>query len=178
MRSPLRLLTAVVALALFATSCGDSSPTAVRAPEAAQVPADSAELFWLLRPTGLLSCSALPEARASATIGSGGGVLRVGPHTLVVPAGALDAPVTISGFAPSSTRRHVEFQPHGLQFAKPAYLTMSYERCSLLGSLAPKRIAYVDDQFRLLEFLLSVDLYWRQEVTGRVDHFSDYVISW
>lgn len=178
MRFPVRILSAVVALALAATSCGDSTATAPVAPPAALTQPDSAELFFLLRPTGLLSCAALPEARAEATIGPAGGVLRVGPHVLRVPAGALDRPVTITAHAPSSRRRHVEFQPHGLTFSRPAFLTMSYERCSLLGSLAPKRIAYVDDRFRLLEYLLSIDLFWQQEVTGRIDHFSDYVISW
>jgi hypothetical protein len=84
----------LVALALLATAaCGDRSPT-----DAPPVPAPDASLIGsLLKPTGLLSCSALPYASATQTIGSAGGSIRVGPHTLVVPAGALSAPVAITG---------------------------------------------------------------------------------
>jgi hypothetical protein len=180
-----RIYTGVLLLAasLVVTSCGEQSPTAPVTPAAALAPADSAaELLWLLRPTlertGLLACSPLPEARGSATIGPAGGFLRVGPHTLVVPRGALSAPVEITAVAPSGRVNHVEFQPHGLEFDRPAALTMSYANCNLLGSLLPKRIAYVDDRFNVLEFLLSLDNFWTKRVTGRVDHFSDYVLSW
>lgn len=168
---------------LVVTSCGEQSPTAPVTPAAALAPTDSAaELLWLLRPTlettGLLSCSPLPEARSGATIGPAGGVLRIGPHTLIVPRGALRVPVEITAHAPSGRVNHVEFQPHGLEFERPAALTMSYANCDLLGSLVPKRIAYVDDRFNVLEFLLSLDNLWMKRVTGRVDHFSDYVLSW
>jgi hypothetical protein len=180
-----RIYTGVILLAasLVVTSCGEQSPTAPVAPAAALAPTDSAaELLWLLRPvlepTGLLACSPLPEARSRATIGPEGGVLRVGPHALVVPRGALSAPVEITAYAPSGRVNHVEFQPHGLVFERPAALTMSYANCDLLGSLLPKRIAYVDEQFNVLEFLLSLDNLWTKRVTGRVDHFSDYVLSW
>lgn len=173
----------LLATSLVVTSCSEQSPTAPVAPAAALASTDSAaELLWLLRPTlertGLLACSPLPEARSSATIGPDGGFLRVGPHTLIVPRGALTAPVEISAYAPSGRVNHVEFEPHGLEFERPAALTMSYANCDLLGSLLPKRIAYVDDAFNVLEFLLSLDNLWTKRVTGRVDHFSDYVLSW
>jgi hypothetical protein len=55
---------------------------------------------------------------------------------------------------------------------------MSYANCSSLGSLLPKRIAYVTDALDILYFLLSVDHPLAQTVTGRVEHFSEYAIAW
>lgn len=172
---------AALALAvLLGASCADSSPTAPAA--AAPISHDDAELFgWLggtLQRTGLLACSPMPAATASGTFGPDGGVLRIGPHYLVIPRGALSDTVTITATAPSDSLNRVHFEPHGLQFQRSAALNLSYRNCNLLGSLAPKRIAYVDGQFNILEFLLSIDNLWTRRVTGRLDHFSDYVLSW
>src|SRR6185295_8793656 len=69
-------------------SCSDRAPTA---------PAPDASLIGdLLRPTGLLQCSALPAASVTQTIGPEGGSITVGPHVLRIPAGALDKPTTIT----------------------------------------------------------------------------------
>ena len=72
----------------------------------------------------------------------------------------------------------VKFQPEGLRFSTPAALTMSYSNCSLLGKLLPKRIAYTDDNLNILSYLLSLDNLLSKNVTGKVNHFSDYVIAW
>jgi len=72
----------------------------------------------------------------------------------------------------------VKFQPEGLRFAVPAALTMSYANCSLLGKLLPKRIAYTDDNLNIISYLLSLDNLLSKYVTGKVNHFSDYVIAW
>lgn len=176
-----RLSALLLVLSVFVASCSDLAPTAPEARTVTEAPVDSAqllgELWGGLRGT-LLSCSPMPAATATATIGARGGVLHVGPHRLVVPAGALSGPVTITATAPSATTNRVEFQPHGLQFNRPAVLTMSYANCGLLARLLPKRIAYVDGQLNILEFLLSVDLLWQQKVTGRLDHFSEYAVAW
>lgn len=102
----------------------------------------------------------------------------VGAHRLVVPAGALDSVVLITAVAPSDTVNRVQFQPDGLVFHQAALLSMSYANCNLLGSLLPKRIAYVNDALDILYHLLSVDHLLTQTVTGRVDHFSEYAIAW
>lgn len=176
----IRILTsALVAVALMAiTSCGtDQGPTGV-APAADSIGAPDYLLGSLLKPTGLLACRALPEATASATIGPGGGILRVGPHVLYVPPGALTENVAITAVAPSGPERAVRLEPHGLEFERPAYLTLDYDGCSTLGLLLPKRIAYTTDLFEILEYLLSFDNLWTQRVTGRLDHFSQYAVSW
>jgi len=73
----------------------------------------------------------------------------------------------------------VHFEPDGLDFDRPAALTMSYSNCSLLGKLLPKRIAYTDDDYeKIYYFLRSLDDIFSKRVTGRIDHFSDYVVAW
>jgi hypothetical protein len=156
-------------------SCSDRAPTA---PTTAPAPAASL-IGDLLRPTGLLQCSALPAASTTQTIGPEGGSITVGPHILRIPAGALEQPTSITATL-DVTRgvNGIRFQPEGLRFDSPAYLTMSYANCNLLGKLLPKRIAYTSDLLDILEYLLSVDNLFSKRVTGRVNHFSEYVIAW
>lgn len=158
----------------LAAACGDRTPTAP------QPPAPSASLLgWLLAPTGLLKCSNLPYATTTKTIGVEGGSLSVGPHTLVIPPGALAEPTAITMTLPTGLGVNaVKFQPAGLEFLTPASLTMSYANCSLLGNLLPKRIAYTTDNLQILYYLLSLDNLLSKNVTGTVDHFSAYVIAW
>ena len=167
----------VVALCLsLALACGDHTPTAV--PQAA--PAPQADLIGgLLGATGLLKCSSLPYAQDVETIGPAGGILVAGPHSLVIPPGALVAPTKITMTVPTGLGVNaVKFQPEGLQFLAPAVLSMSYSNCSLLGKLLPKRIAYTDDNLNILTYLLSLDNLLSKRVTGKVNHFSDYVVAW
>jgi len=42
----------------------------------------------------------------------------------------------------------------------------------------PKRIAYTDDNLNILSYLLSLDNLLSKRVTGKVNHFSDYVVGW
>jgi len=55
---------------------------------------------------------------------------------------------------------------------------MSYANCDLLGSLAPKRIAYTTDALDIVEYLLSADNLFAQQVTAELHHFSEYAIAW
>ncbi len=170
---PLVVVLLVCALAL-AAACGDRTSTAP------QAPTPSADLIGsLLKPTGLLQCSNLPYDSTTQTIGPAGGSLSVGPHTLVIPPGALTRSVSITMILPTGLGVNaVKFKPAGLQFQTPAALTMSYANCSLLGKLLPKRIAYTTDNLQILYYLLSLDNLLSKYVTGQVNHFSDYVIAW
>ena len=165
----------VVALCLsLALACGDHTPTAPA------TPAPQADLIGsLLGATGLLKCSSLPYASSTRTIGPLGGSISAGPHTLVIPPRALSASTSITMTAPTGLGVNaVKFQPEGLRFSTPAVLTMSYSNCSLLGKILPKRIAYTDDHLNILSYLLSLDNLLSRYVTGKVNHFSDYVIAW
>jgi hypothetical protein len=169
---------AVLLVVCFAFACTEHTPTS--APAVPAAPAAQGDLIGgLLSATGLLKCSSTPFAQSTATIGSEGGKISAGPHTLVIPAGALSAPTTITMTVPTGLSVDaVRFQPEGLRFAKPASLTMSYANCSLLGVLLPKKIVYTSDALQILETLLSLDNIFTRKVTGQVNHFSDYVVGW
>lgn len=169
-------LAAVLACGVFlSASCGDRSPL-----DPGHVPPPQGLLFdppGLLE--GLLSCSPLPYDSVTQTIGVFGGTMQIGPHTFTVPAGALAAPVAITGVVPAnSSANQIRFQPAGLTFAQQASLTMSYANCNLLGTLVPKRIAHTTDALVILEFLQSFDNLFTKQVTGRLDHFSTYAVAW
>jgi hypothetical protein len=167
-----RLTSAALALGAVAVlSCGE--------PPLGPVPRPQPSLVGvLLQSTGLLQCTPLPTATATQTVGSAGGVIKIGPHFLAIPAGALDAPVTITATAPSGSVNRIQFEPQGLVFKRSAALTMSYANCTLLGSLLPKRIAYTSDALSILSYLLSVDNLFAKQVTGQLNHFSNYAIAW
>jgi hypothetical protein len=128
---------------------------------------------------GFLQCQAQPYASSTVAIGPTGGVIQVNGHRLTIPAGALDSTVAITMEAPSDTIRSVRFSPEGLVFpaAHRPKLRMDYSQCSLL-SLLPKRIVYTDEQFSILEWLLSLDLLSVLKVETHLDHFSRYAIHY
>ena len=168
-----------LALALVVAACGEQVPATAPSTTPAPRGPDASLVGDLLGATGLLKCSQLPADTETATIGPSGGTLTVGPHRLFIPAGALSAPVTITGaIRQGGNVNGVHFEPEGLEFERSAYLTMSYANCNLLGRLAPKRIAYVNNALDILYYLLSIDNLWTKKVTGRIDHFSDYVVAW
>jgi len=126
-----RALAVVLLVVLVSTSCSD--PTQPQAPTP-----NTSLIGWLLGPTGLLKCSNLPYDSSTVTIGPLGGSLSAGPHTLVIPPGAVLRPTAITMTAPTGQGVNaVKFKPVGLQFLTPAALSMSYANCSLLGYLLP-----------------------------------------
>ena len=175
-----RALAALVLVCLISPSCGEAPTTPTTPTSSTDLHQPQAGLIGsLVEPTGLLQCSALPYARATRTIGSEGGTISAGPHTLVIPPGALSRPTLITMTVPTGKGVNaVEFAPEGLQFQRSAALSMSYSNCSLLGNLLLKRIAYTDDDLNVIEYLLSLDNLLAKRVTAKVDHFSDYVVAW
>lgn len=168
-----RLLAVLLAACLVVSSCGEP-------PAAPSVPAPQADLIGsLLQPTGLLQCSELPYESETRTIDALGGTVTAGPHKLVIPPGALKQPTAITmSIRTGRDVNAVHFEPEGLQFDRSAALTMSYSNCNLLGRILPKRIAYADDALNVITYLLSFDNLWGKRVTGKLDHFSDYVVAW
>ncbi len=176
MLRPRPVLILLAALVAFAGCATDQSPTGPAAPAATAMP--QSDLFLASRLNGLLTCYPQPYASASAVIGPEGGVLRVGRHTLVVPRGALSAPVRITGETPVGTVAAVEFEPHGLQFAQTATLTLDYSACPLGGLQILKRVAYTDDEFNILSYLVSRDDLMGMRVSADLHHFSRYAVAW
>lgn len=134
------------------------------------------EYVW--RPLSLLKCTPLPAESVTQEVGPEGGIIQVGPHTLRIPEGALSSPVSITAVMPSDTVNRVQFEPEGLTFAEPAWLTLSYANCEGLGSWLPKRVVYLNPSLDILEILFSLNNPFAQRVTGRVTHFSDYAVAW
>jgi hypothetical protein len=180
-RKSVRLLAAVFAINLVAASCTPD----VTNPPVTQAPAPEADLIGGTIErlggvvTGLLRCEPLPFVANQGVFGPNGGTLRLGEHALVIPRGALSSVVTIRAERPADGVASIRFYPEGLRFARPAALTMSYSNCNLVaGLLTPKRIAYTTEGLRILEYIPSVDNVLARRVTGRLDHFSRYAVSW
>src|SRR5690349_21510517 len=86
----------VLALVLSCTSTeGPTEPTSPPATPSARLGSGSGLLGTGLG-EGLLTCTPLPHTSVQQTVGPEGGVIYVGPHSLTVPAGALDSAVTIT----------------------------------------------------------------------------------
>jgi hypothetical protein len=152
------------ALSVAVAGCGaDEAPTATK------------QVLGLPLPVPLL-CDPLPYASAALRVDSAGGELRIGPHRLTIPPGALAEPTVITGETLGSAAVLVRFSPSGLRFAKPAQLRLSHAHCgpSLLGT---GTIVRVDDVLRVLEVLPSQHLPGR-EIAAPLDHFSNYAVAW
>src|SRR5215468_8644354 len=74
-----------------------------------------------------------PPPTAPVTIGAGGGTITAGGATLVIPPGALagDTAIAITPATTAAPRALAgtafTFEPDGLQFAKPARLTLTLD---------------------------------------------------
>jgi hypothetical protein len=132
-------------------------------------------------PIGFARCDPQPYDSTSARIGRSGGTLRVGRHTLNIPAGALKKNTVITMVAPSDTLNYVVFSPEGLVF-DPAHLPtlkMSYTNCRVADfEEAPVDIVYVNDSLTaVLETteLLETDFIGKSVIVT-LKHFSHYVV--
>lgn len=130
----------------------------------------------VLEITDLLACKQQQYVSETETIGPKGGIIRVGEHLLVIPEGALTRKVKIKAEQMRGSVNSVRFSPEGLEFEKPAVLTMSYRNCALV--LLPKTIVYTTEKFKILEVLRSFDLFRKKTVTAPIDHFSRYAVAY
>ena len=169
-----RTRTVVVSLALVALGAA----AACSGPESRSATAEAEVLTGppqQLLGLGLFRCESPNFGSVTKTVGKEGGVIAVGPHGIVIPPGALSAPTTITASAPAGNNVRVDFAPHGLRFAKPVALNLSYRHC-VLPPLLP-RIVYVDGKLRILELIPSLNSTLTRSVTGKIDHFSGYMLA-
>jgi len=124
----------------------------------------------------LLSCSTLPDDKATQWVGPDGGTIRFGSSSLSIPRGALKSYVQITAEQVSDDVNSVRFSPEGLQFGKPATLTMGYSNCQQVDS--PKQIVYTDDDLNVVEILKSKDSSRGETVSAPLNHFSRYAVAW
>jgi hypothetical protein len=127
--------------------------------------------------TDLLSCSSQPYAVTVKGIDRNGGTIIVGTHRLDIPRDAFPKKVMIKAEQIPGSTNSVRFSPEGLNFERPATLTMSYENCTVV--LLRKHIVYTDESLKILEVLRrSLDLFHRKTVSAPIDHFSRYAIAY
>jgi hypothetical protein len=126
--------------------------------------------------TDLLTCSPLPYDSDTETIGPDGGFISVGKNSLFIPSGALTTSVKITAEQVRGTTNSLRFSPEGLQFQKPAVLTMNYDNCALV--LVQKKIVYTDEQLKVLQVFKSLDLFRAKVVSAQIDHFSRYAVAY
>jgi hypothetical protein len=192
--------------ALTVTSSCDRSPTGVPQPPAPTslagrlAPTGALQPWAPSLPTGLLACSELPYESVTQVVGPEGGTISIGPHTLLIPAGALTKSVSITAVIDTGLGRKtllvrppegrkpkkdfvavnsVRFKPK-LKFQSPAYLTMSYANCDLggPGQLLPA-IVYTNPVLNvILENEPALDSPDAQSLTAGIDHFSNYAVAW
>jgi hypothetical protein len=154
-------------------------PLLAPAPSSSPTPVASllgSTLQTVLNTVHLLTCAPQPYAVNTALVGPAGGTITVGAHKLVIPVGALSQPTLITAEQIRGSTNSVRFQPAGLTFAKPATLTLSYSNCLLppLGA----QVVYTDEQLRVLERILSIDLRLSRSVNGFIRHFSRYAVAY
>ena len=129
------------------------------------------------RAVDLLRCEPREYEGDAAIIGPAGGTLHIGDHELVIPRGALTEEQLITGEARTSSLVDVEFEPEGLQFQRPARLTLSYKDCQVPAGL-DLLVAYLGVGNKILEFPTSKDYRSYSEVTGEINHFSRYAVAY
>lgn len=167
-----RRCTFAILLTCAAIACaGNDLSTAPRAPDVNARPGSPPPPPPKPR---IAECRPQRDERQSARIGPGGGTLTVGTSRFVVPAGALATEIEITAHAIPSSSGALEFSPAGLQFAKPAVLTMSYAKCATPFSRVT--VAYVEAD-TVSELEPSRSNWLRRTVTAEIRHFSSYAVA-
>ena len=124
----------------------------------------------------LLPCAVTTDQWNTANIGPNGGRLNVGPHSLVIPRGALTRQTQISAHAVRGNHVRVEFSPSGLQFSTPATLTLSYGVCAPKNK--PVQVVYLKDDQHVSETEPSKDSRLTKSVAATIKHFSSYAVAY
>jgi hypothetical protein len=109
-------------------------------------------------------------------IGPNGGTLSVGPHSLVIPRGALRTRTRITAQTVRGYHARVEFSPTGLQFDVPATVTLSYANCTF--SKAPVQVVYMQSDTTVTEREPSHDYRDQRWVSATIKHFSSYAVAY
>jgi hypothetical protein len=129
-------------------------------------------------PPPLFSCSGGRGTVAGAkVIGPAGGTVAFGPHSLIIPAGALSAPTPITAATLHGDTLAVTFGPSGLQFKQPATLVLSYKHCTVQPSDTLSIVLVTNQMTEMIQMVPSKDRKLKQAVEGQIQHFSVYAAS-
>ena len=123
--------------------------------------------------SGLNGCTPRDPQYGTATVGPSGGELDVGPHRLIIPPGALQQTVQISGtVVEDSSSPRIDLQPHGLQFKKPAGLILDATNCTDVPD-----IVYINEIGVVSDPIPAVYSNWWHTIAAPINHFSGYEVA-
>ena len=122
----------------------------------------------------------------TAVIDANGGELNIGPHRLLVPAGAVSHPTTfVMNKLPGEIKvgltatRLLPNDVGAAGFQKPVRLTLSYENAANVSSDAEGRLQVlwqkVDGSFEAQQSYVD---FGENEVRANLNHFSIYTLGW
>jgi hypothetical protein len=110
-------------------------------------------------------------------IGPAGGTVAFGPHSLIIPAGALSVPTQITAATLHGDTLAVTFGPSGLQFKQPATLVLSYQHCTVQPTDTLSIVLVNNQMTEMIQMVPSQDNKQNQVVEGLIQHFSVYAAS-
>lgn len=184
-----RLALLLAVLAVGVAGCADAPTAAPAAPRIVEAPRPA--LLGIVALTPVLERSrALPaDITVRARIGYDGGTIAIpdAGFKVVVPRGAVSAPVDFVATAVAGRAVAYRFDPHGIQFARPLVATQELRGTDWVGvPLLNLRAGYFKDDAQLdaeralvqLDELLPLALdLLRLQARFDIEHFSGYVIS-
>lgn len=185
--SALRTVAVLAALCVSVSSCSDS----VTIDQRSAPPAREGLLGGVTSVLTSVLQRTLPLGKdysASATIGSGGGSIRIpeAGFTLTIPSGALSAPTTIRATALKGSSVAYRLEPHGLVFAKEATIAQDLSLTAAVARLLDTGYqgGYFTDESTLsggsvnvLESRPSTFELLRLRMSFTVKHFSGYAVT-
>ena len=181
LKRPCAVTLTVLACAAL-TACGTSDTVA---PREAPPPVGSASQQGPTNPPGLKGAPQIIETRGgmkgcqprdaqygTATIGPSGGELDAGPHRLIIPPGALNVTVVMSATVPEGGAPTIIFEPHGLQFKKPAGLILDASNCFDVPN-----VVYINEIGVVSDPIAATYSTWWHTIAAPIDHFSGYAVA-
>jgi hypothetical protein len=188
MRRPRYFLNSILGVVIAAGACTEAPSTGPSAAQVRVLPPLSA-FQVATHPAGTtasgdvvsspyVSCRPLKKDKKDKDFDAKGGSLDIGPHTLVVPAGALSKKIKITAEITGDSLNTIKLSPEGLQFQSSAYLFLSYANCDPPFSTQLEVVYTSDDLSAILQQLASFDSKTDKTVVGLLSHFSQYAVAY
>jgi len=173
-----KILRRITSLAIIVALSACSDPATSPTPTPASPPA-----LLLEKTSTLVECPSDVSLSASASIGSLGGSVSVGGHSIIVPPDALPLGLSVvTLIVPPSRFVEIEARVNGLphfQFAVPVTVVVDYSRCTRSNiDQGPLRVWHIDPLTNaFMQDMGGVDDKTTRTVTFTTDHFSGYAIA-
>lgn len=172
--APLSLAIAIAVLPAVYAACAE--------PTAAPAPRGSLALLEASGGAKLLPCAGGADESVSDVIGPAGGTLTLGKSSITIPSSAVAEPTRFTLTVPASTVMEVRIEAAGYAhytFARPASVTIAYERCGGVNQLTRLGAWYIDDATKsYLEAMASADDKSKKIVTFETGHLSSYAVAY